>query len=144
MYESILRSLCMKAVWLNELTKVKLLRGDMCRWLYMSPSHNCKGKNQKFWVNWEIWNNYRDLAYANNVQLASLNALFSLLSKKYLYVVICPSDGTYSHLTYFEENKSMRSKPKDMVLVFDVFTPELLYLCRRCCPYVWKQYGLMN
>ena len=60
----------------------------------------------------------------------------TLLSTKYLFMVICPSKRTYNHLTYFEENKSMRSKPKDTVLVFHVFTPKLSCMSRFCGPYV--------
>ena len=39
-------------------------------------------------------------------------------------MVICLSDGTYNHLTYFDKNQSIRSKPKDMVLALDVITPK--------------------
>ena len=36
-------------------------------------------------------------------RLGSLKALFRSSAKKYRYVVICPSDGTHNHLTYFEK-----------------------------------------
>ena len=42
-----------------------------------------------------------------------------------IYVVICPCDGTYNHLTYFKENKSMRSDPQSIRLAFDDLTPKM-------------------
>ena len=58
------------------------------------------------------------------------NTFFLYLEKKYLYVVICPSDGTYNHLTYFEENDSWRSEPQNAMFAFDVLTPKLPRLIR--------------
>ena len=109
--ESILLTLCMKAVRLNLLTNPKLTSWWHVPMIVHVTITQLGGKNLNFWVNWEIWNNYRDLSIANIARLAS---------KKSLYVVICPSDGTYNHLTYFEEEKSMWSEPKDMVLVWHV------------------------
>ena len=45
---------------------------------------------------------YKNLAIENIARLARLEALFHS-RVKYLYVVICASDGTYNHLTYFDE-----------------------------------------
>ena len=52
--------------------------------------------------------------------------------KYYLRVDICPSDGIYNQLTYFEKNKSMRSELQDMVLVFHVFASKLPCLSQYC------------
>ena len=49
------------------------------------------------------------------------------MSKKYHYVVICHSNGTYNHPTYFEKNERVRSEPKHMVLEFDYFSPNLMF-----------------
>ena len=46
-------------------------------------------------------------------------------AKKYGYVVIYPSDGTYNHhLTYFKEKSKYEERTKNMVLTFDVITPD--------------------
>ena len=37
------------------------------------------------------------------LDLVLQTAVFSFLSKKYLYVDICPSDGTHNHLTYLRK-----------------------------------------
>ena len=43
-------------------------------------------------------------------------------------MVICPSDGIYNHLIYFEEKQKFEDEPQDMLLVLDVFGPKLLFL----------------
>ena len=53
--------------------------------------------------------------------------LFFSLEKKYYHVVICHSDGTYNHPTYFGKNESLRSEPNHMVLVVDDFALKLLF-----------------
>ena len=40
-----------------------------------------------------------------------VKAFFSSLPKKYPYVVICPSDETYNHLTYFEQESKYDAEP---------------------------------
>ena len=89
-------------------------------------------RNWNFWVSREVLNKYGDLSIANVARLGSLKAFFRSLAKKYLYVVICHSDGTYNHLTYFEKNPSMRSEPQKMVFDFDFITLHLTCLCRYC------------
>ena len=74
----------------------------MYRWLYLSPSDSLR-KKLKFLgkprSSKQIW----DLSIAHVARLGSLKAFFRSLAKKYMYVVICHSDGPYNHLTYFEK-----------------------------------------
>ena len=59
-------------------------------------------------------------------RLALLKGFFPSLPEKYLYEVICPSDGTYNNVTYFEEKiGNMRSEPQYSLLRFGVSTPKL-------------------
>ena len=64
----------------------------------------------------EKWNlkQIRDLAIANVPRFASFNAVFlSLqLSKKYHCVVICHSDGTCNHPTYFGKKWKLEERTK--------------------------------
>ena len=67
---------------------------------------------------------------ANVARLASLGAVFSFLNTMYPYVVICRSDGTYSHLTYFEKKQKYKSKPQHIALLLAVLTPRQYFRFR--------------
>ena len=102
----------------------------MYSWLYMSPSKN-SGKELKFLRELSNLKQINHLVIPNDARLDSLKAFFILEQRNiYTCMVICPCDGTYNHLTYFKKNKSMRSKPQNIALAFDVLTPKLSCLIR--------------
>ena len=50
----------------------------------------------------------------NFASFVNLKAVFLSRAKKYLYVVICPSNVTYNHLS-MRKNKRLRIEPRYMV-----------------------------
>ena len=66
--------------------------------------------------------------------LASLGAVFSFLNKMYPYVVICPADGTYNHLTYFEKKQKYKERTTTYRFPFGGFD-HFLFWARCFDPY---------
>ena len=76
----------------------------------------------------EIWNlkQIKNLANRKCCSICLFKHCFSFLSKKYYYVVICHSDGTYNHPKYFTKNERLRRKRKHILLVFNDVASKLL------------------
>ena len=72
-------------------------------------------RTDKFQTNIRIWESKILLDFLDY-------RFFSILRQKYLYVVICASDGTYNHVIFFDEKLNYEDQPKGMVLEFDILT----------------------
>ena len=88
----------------------------------------CHHLTRNVYFSSEIWNlkQIKDLANRKCCSISLFKRCFSFLSKKYHWVVICHSDGTYNHPKYFGKNERLRSEPKHILLVFNDVAPKLL------------------
>ena len=66
----------------------------------------------------------------NDDRLASLKAFSFLSNEISIRGYMSLHDGTYNHLTYFKENKTMRREAQNIGLAFDLLTPKLSCLIR--------------